>query len=93
MKFKANFSFRLVGSRVYDFMLTRIKSLLHQRRDAARYSPSQDRRSTSPTIPQGLACVNSELSEITGRFARVVGHNIAVFTPFYEDILEELKNS
>ena len=74
-------------------MLTRINSLLHQRRDAARHSPSQDRRCTSPTIPQGLTCVNSELSEITGRFARVIGHNIAVFTPFYEDILEELKNS
>ena len=93
MEFKAKFSFHLAGSRVYDFMLTRIKSLLRQRRDAARYSPSQDRRSTSSTIPQGLACVNSELSEITGRFTRVVGHNIAVFTPFYEDILEELKNS
>lgn len=91
--FPDNTVFNLISSRVYDFMLTRIKSLLHQRRDAARYSPSQDRRSTSPTIPQGLACVNSELSEITGRFARVVGHNIAVFTPFYEDILEELKNS
>lgn len=91
--FPDNTVFNLISSRVYDFMLTRIKSLLHQRRDATRYSPSQDRRSTSPTIPQGLACVNSELSEITGRFARVVGHNIAVFTPFYEDILEELKNS
>ena len=87
------FSFSFVASRAYDFMLTRIKSLLHQKREASRSSPSQERRSTSLTIPQGLACVNTELSEITGRFARVVGHNMAVFAPFYEEILVEIKST
>ena len=80
-------SFFLAASRAYDFMLTRIKSQLHQK------SKREDGQSTLPTIPQGLASVNTELSEITGRFARVVGHNMAVFAPFYEDILVEIKSS
>jgi len=77
----------LLTSRAYDFMLTRVKSRLHQK------NKREDEQSTLHTIPQGLASVNTELSEITGRFARVVGHNLAVFAPFYEDILVEFKSS
>lgn len=76
------------ATRVYDFMLNSIKSRLLQK------SSREAGQSTQPvTIPQGLASVNTELSEITGRFSRVVGHNMAVFAPFYEDILVEIRNS
>ena len=77
----------LAANRAYDFMLTRIKSRLHQ------LGKREDGHSSLPSIPQGLGSVNTELSEITGRFARVVGHNMAVFAPFYEDILVEIKGS
>lgn len=82
-----NTVFSLISSRAYDFMLTRIKSRLHQ--------PSQreEGHPTLTSVPQGLASVNTELSEITGRFARVVGYNMAVFAPFYDDILIEMKDS
>ena len=75
------------ASRAYDFMLTRIKSRLHH------LGKREDGHSSLPSIPQGLGSVNTELSEITGRFARVVGHNMAVFAPFYEDIFVEIKGS
>ena len=76
------------ATRVYDFMFNSIKSRLLQK------SSREAGQSTQPvTIPQGLASVNTELSEITGRFSRVVGHNMAVFAPFYEDILVEIRNS
>mgnify|MGYP002259989005 CR=1 FL=1 len=71
------------ANRSYEFMLSRMKSRLHR----------ESGQSTSPSIPQGLTSVNTELSEITSRFLRVVGHNMAVFTPFYEDILVEIKSS
>ena len=69
-------------------MFNTIKSRLLQK------SSREARQSTQTvTIPQGLTSVNTELSEITGRFSRVVSHNMAVFAPFYEDILAEIKNS
>ena len=71
------------ANRTHDFMLSRMKSRLHR----------ESGQSTLPSIPQGLTSVNTELSEITSRFFRVVGHNMAVFTPFYEDILVEIKSS
>ena len=75
------------ATRVYDFMLNSIKSRLLQK-------SSREAGSAQAVIaPQGLASVNTELSEITGRFSRVVSHNMAVFAPFYEDILVEIKNS
>ncbi|KAJ7383614.1 T-complex protein 11 [Desmophyllum pertusum] len=77
----------LITTRAYDFMLTSIKTRLLQK------SSREGGQSTLPIIPQGLASVNTELSEITGRFSRVVGHNMAVFGPFYEDILVEIKSS
>lgn len=80
--------FLRTATRVYDFMLNSIKSRLLQK------GSRQAGQSTQPVIaPQGLTSVNTELSEITGRFSRVVSHNMAVFAPFYEDILVEIKNS
>lgn len=80
--------FLRTATRVYDFMLNSIKSRLLQK------GSRQAGQSTEPVIaPQGLASVNTELSEITGRFSRVVSHNMAVFAPFYEDILVDIKNS
>lgn len=81
------FHFFTTATRAYDFMLTSIKTRLLQK------SSREGGQSTLPIIPQGLASVNTELSEITGRFSRVVGHNMAVFGPFYEDILVEIKSS
>ncbi|KAL9985001.1 hypothetical protein ACROYT_G007352 [Oculina patagonica] len=78
----------LITTRTYDFMLNSIKQRLLQ-----KGSSRQAGQSTQPNIPQGLACVNTELSEITGRFSRVISHNMAVFAPFYEDILVEIKSS
>jgi len=78
----------LTATRVYDFMLNSIKSRLLQKSSREAGQSTQ-----TVTIPQGLASVNTELSEITGRFSRVVSHNMAVFAPFYEDILVEIKSS
>lgn len=78
-----NTVYKLITVRTYDFMLTRITSRLHQ----------ENGPFTPPGVAQGLTSVNTELSEVTNRFARVVGHNMAVFTPFYEDILVEIQNS
>lgn len=78
-----NTVYKVISNRSYEFMLSRMKSRLHR----------ESGQSTSPSIPQGLTSVNTELSEITSRFLRVVGHNMAVFTPFYEDILVEIKSS
>lgn len=75
------------ATRTYDFMFNSIK------RRFLRKGSRESGQSTQPSTPQGLTSVNTELSEITGRFSRVVGHNLAVFVPFYEDLLTEIKGS
>lgn len=79
--------FHLITTRAYDFMFNSIKRRFLQK------GSREGGQSTHPVIPQGLTSVNTELSEITGRFSRVVGHNLAVFAPFYEDLLTEIKGS
>lgn len=79
--------FHLISTRAYDFMFNSIKRRFLQK------GSREGGQSTHPVIPQGLTSVNTELSEITGRFSRVVGHNLAVFAPFYEDLLTEIKGS
>lgn len=75
------------ATRTYDFMFNSIKRRFLQK------GSRESGQSTQPSTPQGLTSVNTELSEITGRFSRVVGHNLAVFVPFYEDLLTEIKGS
>lgn len=79
--------FNLITTRTYDFMFNSIKRRFLQK------GSRESGQSTQPSTPQGLTSVNTELSEITGRFSRVVGHNLAVFVPFYEDLLTEIKGS
>ena len=75
------------ATRTYDFMFNSIKRRFLQK------GSRESGQSTQPSTSQGLTSVNTELSEITGRFSRVVGHNLAVFVPFYEDLLTEIKGS
>ncbi|XP_054168695.1 T-complex protein 11-like protein 1 [Oppia nitens] len=54
-----------------------------------------ERALMSPTaqpmqIPTGLSAVKEELTEITGKFIRIVSHNRAVFSQYYADIITEL---
>ena len=48
---------------------------------------------SSTPVPQALTGVKVEMSELTGRFCRLVAHNSAVYGEFYQDIFEAIKAS
>ena len=71
--------FLFLGNRACDFIMASIKQ-----RGGAMAQPVE--------VPQGLSCVRTEMTELAGRFSRLVGHNRNVYLPFYEEILKNLKS-
>ena len=49
------------------------------------------RPNTSSPLPTALLNIETELLELTRQIAGFVSHNYAVFKPFYEQVMQDLK--
>lgn len=49
-------------------------------------------KDTRMTVPTALADIEIELLNLINKLGPIVAHNYAVFQPFYEDILTNLKS-
>ena len=79
-----NYLFIFTAKRAYDYVL-------NVTRDHLRHG--NGRQTRHHPIPSGLESVNTELSELALRFARLVSHNAATYRPFYDDILNSAEAS
>lgn len=68
----------ILGNRTWEFVMASIKQ-----RGGTMAKPVE--------VPQGLSLVKTEITELAGRFSRLVGHNRNVYLPFYEEIFKSVK--
>lgn len=64
-----------IDSRIQTYLLASLESSPHR-------SPV--------TLPGGLAPISKELEEIAVRLARLVNFNKLVYSPFYQDLLQDI---